>query len=78
MKVINFFLGPKSLNLCFSSKSPGTCINNTSVMMFKKGSFEIGATVYPVAIKVRVILCYFYLLHVITLFINSKFEIMLV
>lgn len=31
----------------------GTCINNTSVMMFKKGSFEIGATVYPVAIKVR-------------------------
>uniref|UniRef100_A0A4W2HEZ7 Glycerol-3-phosphate acyltransferase 4 n=1 Tax=Bos indicus x Bos taurus TaxID=30522 RepID=A0A4W2HEZ7_BOBOX len=30
----------------------GTCINNTSVMMFKKGSFEIGATVYPVAIKV--------------------------
>uniref|UniRef100_A0A5S6N683 Lissencephaly-1 homolog n=1 Tax=Xenopus tropicalis TaxID=8364 RepID=A0A5S6N683_XENTR len=28
-----------------------TCINNTSVMMFKKGSFEIGATVYPVAIK---------------------------
>lgn len=31
---------------------PGTCINNTSVMMFKKGSFEISATVYPVAIKV--------------------------
>ncbi|XP_078203689.1 glycerol-3-phosphate acyltransferase 4-like isoform X7 [Callithrix jacchus] len=29
----------------------GTCINNTSVMMFKRGSFEIGATVYPVAIK---------------------------
>lgn len=29
----------------------GTCINNTSVMMFKKGSFEIGATIYPVAIK---------------------------
>uniref|UniRef100_A0A3Q3EEP8 Glycerol-3-phosphate acyltransferase 4 n=1 Tax=Labrus bergylta TaxID=56723 RepID=A0A3Q3EEP8_9LABR len=29
----------------------GTCINNTSVMMFKKGSFEIGASVYPVAIK---------------------------
>uniref|UniRef100_A0A8C1BT99 Glycerol-3-phosphate acyltransferase 4 n=2 Tax=Cyprinus carpio TaxID=7962 RepID=A0A8C1BT99_CYPCA len=28
-----------------------TCINNTSVMMFKKGSFEIGCTVYPVAIK---------------------------
>ena len=30
---------------------PGTCINNTSVMMFKKGSFEIGGDVYPVAIK---------------------------
>ncbi|CAN9513006.1 unnamed protein product [Ophioblennius macclurei] len=29
----------------------GTCINNTSVMMFKKGSFEIGSTIYPVAIK---------------------------
>jgi hypothetical protein len=31
----------------------GTCINNTSVMMFKKGSFEVGGTIYPVAIKVR-------------------------
>jgi len=30
----------------------GTCINNTSVMMFKKGSFEIGGPIYPVAIKV--------------------------
>lgn len=29
----------------------GTCINNTSVMMFKKGSFEIGGDIYPVAIK---------------------------
>lgn len=29
----------------------GTCINNTSIMMFKKGSFEIGSTIYPVAIK---------------------------
>ncbi|KAM7017784.1 glycerol-3-phosphate acyltransferase 3-like [Tautogolabrus adspersus] len=29
----------------------GTCVNNTSVMMFKKGSFEIGSTIYPVAIK---------------------------
>ncbi|XP_011614107.2 glycerol-3-phosphate acyltransferase 3-like [Takifugu rubripes] len=29
----------------------GTCINNTSVMMFKKGSFEIGGTIYPVAMK---------------------------
>nr|XP_056711775.1 glycerol-3-phosphate acyltransferase 4-like [Euleptes europaea] len=29
----------------------GTCINNTSVMMFKKGTFEIDTTIYPVAIK---------------------------
>jgi len=29
----------------------GTCINNTSVMMFKKGSFEVGGTIYPLAIK---------------------------
>ncbi|XP_066278090.1 glycerol-3-phosphate acyltransferase 4-like isoform X5 [Branchiostoma lanceolatum] len=29
----------------------GTCINNTSVMMFKKGSFEVGGAIYPVAIK---------------------------
>ncbi|VDN01531.1 unnamed protein product [Thelazia callipaeda] len=29
----------------------GTCINNTSVMMFKKGSFEIATTIYPIAMK---------------------------
>ncbi|KAL5022733.1 hypothetical protein ScPMuIL_001888 [Solemya velum] len=29
----------------------GTCINNTSVMMFKKGGFEVGSTIYPVAVK---------------------------
>jgi len=29
----------------------GVCINNTSVVRFKKGSFELGATIYPVAIK---------------------------
>ncbi|XP_068259042.1 glycerol-3-phosphate acyltransferase 3-like isoform X2 [Nyctibius grandis] len=29
----------------------GTCTNNTSVMMFKKGSFEVGGTIHPVAIK---------------------------
>lgn len=29
----------------------GTCINNTSVMMFKKGSFEIDTVFHPVAIK---------------------------
>ena len=29
----------------------GTCINNTSVMMFKKGSFENSSTIHPVAIK---------------------------
>uniref|UniRef100_A0A8C8H8C6 Phospholipid/glycerol acyltransferase domain-containing protein n=1 Tax=Oncorhynchus tshawytscha TaxID=74940 RepID=A0A8C8H8C6_ONCTS len=36
---------------CIFLVSSGTCINNTSVMMFKKGSFEIGGTIYPVAIK---------------------------
>lgn len=30
----------------------GTCINNSAVMMFKKGSFEVDCLVYPVAIKV--------------------------
>ena len=30
----------------------GTCINNTGVFMFKKGCFELGATIYPVVIKV--------------------------
>ena len=30
----------------------GTCINNSAVMMFKKGSFEVGGRVFPVAIKV--------------------------
>jgi len=29
----------------------GTCINNTSIMQFKKGSFEVGGVIYPVAIK---------------------------
>ncbi|UYV71782.1 AGPAT6 [Cordylochernes scorpioides] len=29
----------------------GTCINNTGVMMFKKGCFEVGGVIYPVAIK---------------------------
>lgn len=29
----------------------GTCINNTSVMQFKKGSFEVADVIYPVAIK---------------------------
>ncbi|VDM98872.1 unnamed protein product [Thelazia callipaeda] len=35
----------------------GTCINNTSVMMFKKGSFEVGSTIYPIAIKYDSRLC---------------------
>ncbi|XP_026481514.1 glycerol-3-phosphate acyltransferase 3-like [Ctenocephalides felis] len=29
----------------------GTCINNTSVMQFKKGTFEVDGTIYPVAMK---------------------------
>lgn len=43
-------------------------------MMFKKGSFEIGATVYPVAIKVRVnLFCFvrYYFDVIILMMINS-------
>jgi len=29
----------------------GTCVNNEYCVMFKKGAFEIGATVFPIAIK---------------------------
>jgi glycerol-3-phosphate O-acyltransferase 3/4 len=29
----------------------GTCINNSAVMMFRKGSFEVTDRIYPVAIK---------------------------
>ena len=29
----------------------GTCVNNTSVMQFKKGSMEVGGVIYPAAIK---------------------------
>ena len=29
----------------------GTCINNSAVMQFKKGSFEVDSVIYPVAIK---------------------------
>lgn len=37
----------------------GTCINNTSVMQFKKGTFEVGGIIYPVAIKVTIGKFYF-------------------
>lgn len=40
---------PKTLPILIFPE--GTCINNTSVMQFKKGSFEVGGIVYPVAIK---------------------------
>ncbi|KAF0031833.1 hypothetical protein F2P81_016388 [Scophthalmus maximus] len=39
------------ITTCLSPCETGTCVNNTSVMMFKKGSFEIGGTIHPVAIK---------------------------
>jgi hypothetical protein len=29
----------------------GTCINNTSVMQFKKGSFEVTDIVHPIVLK---------------------------
>lgn len=41
-----------SLITCLLQFFSGTCINNTSVMMFKKGSFEVSDDIYPVAIKV--------------------------
>jgi len=40
---------PKTLPILIFPE--GTCINNTSVMQFKKGSFEVEGVVYPVAIK---------------------------
>lgn len=40
------------LTVAFDVIRTGTCINNTSVFMFKKGSFEIGGTIHPAAIKV--------------------------
>uniref|UniRef100_A0A8C6P1W5 1-acylglycerol-3-phosphate O-acyltransferase 9, like n=1 Tax=Nothobranchius furzeri TaxID=105023 RepID=A0A8C6P1W5_NOTFU len=45
--------GARSQSICSRSCLifAGTCVNNTSVMMFKKGSFEIGTTIHPVAIK---------------------------
>ena len=62
------FIDNNNVNLCFPDRlkehvddpdklpilifPEGTCINNTSVMQFKKGSFEVGSVVYPVAIKV--------------------------
>lgn len=51
-----------SLLIGLHLKFTGTCINNTSVMMFKKGSFDIGATVYPVAIKVPLFVLVFFLM----------------
>eukprot|EP00118_Oscarella_pearsei_P012491 m.92545 g.92545 ORF g.92545 m.92545 type:complete len:493 (+) comp36738_c0_seq2:10-1488(+) len=35
----------------------GTCINNSGVFMFKKGSFEVPTTIYPVAIKYDPVFC---------------------
>jgi glycerol-3-phosphate O-acyltransferase 3/4 len=29
----------------------GTCVNNEYCVMFKRGAFELGATVHPIAIK---------------------------
>jgi len=35
----------------------GTCVNNDYCIMFKKGAFELGATVYPVAIRYNKLFC---------------------
>lgn len=29
----------------------GVCVNNTSVMQFKKGAFEVDTVIYPIAIR---------------------------
>ncbi|XP_076053326.1 glycerol-3-phosphate acyltransferase 3-like isoform X2 [Oratosquilla oratoria] len=29
----------------------GTCVNNTAILQFKKGAFEIGSVIYPIAIR---------------------------
>jgi glycerol-3-phosphate O-acyltransferase 3/4 len=31
----------------------GTCVNNECVVQFKKGAFEMGATICPIAIKYK-------------------------
>jgi len=35
----------------------GTCVNNDYCIQFKKGAFELGAIIYPVAIKYNKIFC---------------------
>ena len=40
----------------------GTCINNTSVMQFKKGSFEVGGKIYPGTSSSNIQLCLQYLI----------------
>ena len=35
----------------------GTCVNNEYCIQFKKGAFELGAIIYPVAIKYNRIFC---------------------
>ncbi|KAH9527296.1 transferase [Dermatophagoides farinae] len=50
VKRLNMYINdPKNLPILIFPE--GTCINNSAVMMFKKGSFEIANIVYPVAIK---------------------------
>ena len=54
---MHFRCGPECVFMlttcgCLLFTLPGTCINNTGVFMFKKGCFELGATIYPAVIKV--------------------------
>ncbi|XP_015790232.1 glycerol-3-phosphate acyltransferase 3 [Tetranychus urticae] len=48
-KMRQHIMDPKKLPILIFPE--GTCINNSAVMMFKKGSFEVADVVYPVAIK---------------------------
>jgi len=48
-KIKKHVCDPKNLPLLLFPE--GVCVNNEYCVMFKKGAFELGATVYPIAIK---------------------------
>lgn len=49
----------------------GTCVNNRYCVMFKRGAFDIGAKVYPIAIRYKFVPS----LHHITPSISSQLHI---
>ena len=46
----------------------GTCVNNEYCVMFKKGAFELGATVYPIAIKYKYVLSFLFFFYYLIFF----------